>query len=197
MLVNLNDIVRVTVHGLGLDGQAIQNSYTMRNVGGNVVAASALEDFVDILEDLYALLSAFLSIGLVIQKITAINLTQQLDVGTGVFVDSTPGTNSSTVFPPQCAMGLNLSTDRLRVRGRKFFGLVTEDAADNAGVLTAAAILDLADVGNWMTANRVGINSTWQFGVKATSDGVFLPFTSYSVPVTVVTQRRRRRGVGG
>lgn len=196
MTVELNDILKVTVEGLGLSGQDVQNSYHIENRANAIADADAIDDLVEVLEALYQLLTAVLSVGLIIRDIRALNVTQTLDLGLGLFVDDTPGANAQTVMPPQNAMGISLATARLGVRGRKSFGLLGDDQADDEGVVLAASILDMADVGDYMTDIVVATNSSWSFGVLASADDAWLRFNSYTIPTTIVTQRRRRRGVG-
>ena len=196
MTVLLNDVVRATVEGEGASGQDLQNVYHIRNVNVAVTDAVAITDLITLLEALYTLLSAVLSTALVIRGVKFINFTQQADIGTGLFVDDTPGTNVGAILPPQIAAGLTLTTSRLSVRGRKYFGLLCEPEVDGLGVLTPSALLDLVDVGDVMTANQVEAGTTWQFGVHASFDAAWLPFLSFSTTTTAVTQRRRRRGVG-
>lgn len=196
MTVGFEDVVKVTVEGLGASGQDVQNVFHLQNTGSAITDADTIDDMVEVLESLYTLLAAVLSIVLIIRDIRVLNVTDAVDVGLGLFVDDTPGTNVLDVMPPQCSMGITLSTDRLKVRGRKFFGPTCDDQANNEGVVSAAALLDLADVGDHMTVEQVAVNSTWRYGVLASFDAVWLPFTGYVIPTTVVTQRRRRRGVG-
>ena len=196
MTVAVNDVVKVTVAGEGVDGQDIQNVYLIRNVGSAVTDAVAITDLVTLLEALYVLLQDILSILYIVRQINVINETQQADVGVGLFVDNTPGVDAGGTMPPQICAGITLTTDRLSVRGRKYFGLLTEGDVNNDGTLTGAAILDVADVGDYVTVNQVEAGTTWQFGVIATFDSAWLPFKSYAVSTSVITQRRRRRNIG-
>lgn len=196
MTVDVNDVVLAVVEGEGVDGQDVQNAYHIRNVNVAVTDAVAITDLISLLEALMTLLAAVISTLYVVRSIKVINVTQQSDVGTGLFVDDTPGTNTALAMPPQCAVGLTLTTQRLSVRGRKFYGIVGSNQATNDGVLGAPAILDLADVGDLMVVNQVEAGTTWQFGVIASLDAAWLPFLSYAVTTSVITQKRRRRGVG-
>lgn len=196
MTVQVNDIVRATVEGEGVDGQDIQNTFLIRNVNQAVTDAIAITDLITLLEALYSLLEDILSIAYVVRGVKFINHTQQADIGTGLFVDDTPGIDAGAAMPPQICAGITLTTGRLSVRGRKYFGLLVEADIDGGGILTPGAILDLADVGDVMTANQVEAGTTWQFGVEASLDSVWLPFQSYAISTSAVTQRRRRRGVG-
>lgn len=195
MSVGAGDVVRADVRGTWNATSAVQNTFHLQNTATAVDEADAIDDLVSILEALYVLLSNYLNILYVIDDIRAINETQSTDVGVGLFVDPTPGTQSSSAVL-QNAWGLSLDTARLNVRGRKFFGPATPNGYAQSGVLVANAILAMADVGDYMIAPRPATNSTWRFGVIASSDGAFLPFTNYGISPTVVTQRRRRLGVG-
>lgn len=196
MSVTTNDVVRVTVHGNFNSLIAIQNVWYLRNDGGLLADEEALEDFVEILEALYTLLAAILSTLLVIERIRAINLTQDTDVGQDLFVDDTPGTDSGTSGAPQVCYGINFATERLGSFGRKFFGPALEANLGTTGVLDAEALGDLADVGDFATSVQVATHSTWSIGILSTVTLGFLPFTSYSITPTGTTQRRRRLNVG-
>jgi len=196
MTVATGDVIRITVEGSGVGLQDIQNVWYAKLLTGDVSEATTLEDLRSLLEAMYALLSAILSVAWVIRDFKMLNITQNADVGTVLPVDATPGANVSFAQPPQLAYGLTLSTARLKARGRKFFGLVCADQVGSNGALDADAILDLADVGDYVTVARGATSSTWRFGIVSTVDDVFLPFTSYVIPTNVVTQRRRRQGVG-
>lgn len=197
MAVGAGDVVRVDVRGIFGGVTAIQNTFHLRNDGAATDEADVVDDMVEILEAAYALVSLLLKTLLVINDIRVINVTDNSDVGTGLFVDTTPGTDSGGQTVPQNAAGLILDTQRLASKGRKFIGPLATSQYSNTGLLVAAAVLDLADLGDYMVVARVATNSTWRFGIQSTLVGVgFLPFVSYGVSPTVVTQRRRRIGVG-
>lgn len=196
MAVGVGDIVRADVVALFNSVVTIENTFQLRNVGIEVDELDALDDIVDILEALYQLMAGILSTLYVVQRVRAINLTDDSDVGIGAFADVTPGTSSGTTMAPQVAYGLNLVTAKLGNRGRKFFGPVLEGGADNNGVLGSTALTSLADVGSLMITTQVETNSSWELGIRGTEDGVWRRFTGYGVTATCVTQRRRRLGVG-
>lgn len=195
MAVGAGDVVRADVRGRWNAQSAVQNTFHLQNTGSNVDEADAVDDLVAVLEALYALIGGLLSTLYVIQDVRIINVSDDTDVGIGLFVDDTPGTGGGNSVP-QNAYGLSLDTARLNVRGRKFFGPVVENGFSQSGVLVGSAITALADVGDYMITPQAEVNSTWRFGVMASSDGAFLPFLSYGISPTVVTQRRRRLGVG-
>jgi hypothetical protein len=196
MAVGAGDIVRADVRGIFNGVTAVQNSFHLRNDGTSVDEADAVDDIVELLEALYTLLSAFLNTLWVIQNIRVINESDNSDVGIGTFVDTTPG-NDSQEAVPQNAYGLILDTQRLASKGRKFFGPASGLGWTTGGLLNVDSVADLADMGDYMIVAQVATNSTWRFGILSTLDGVgFLPFIGYGISPTIVTQRRRRIGVG-
>lgn len=197
MTVGSGDVVRVSVEGQYNNVIEVVNVFHLRKVGGGEIdEADVIDDMVEILETLYQLLQNILSVLWVVQRVRVTNQSDDTDVGSGLFVDSTPGAVSTAIGVPQVAAGLTLTTSRLRHRGRKFFGPIPEALADPSGILTAASILTLADVGDLMTTQQSAVNGVWEFGIIANDTGLFLPFQSYSISTTAVTQRRRRLGVG-
>jgi len=196
MTVGLSDIARVTVVGSNNGLAGVQNVYQLRNVGSDVSEADALDDIVDVLEALYALLTDVLSVLYVISEIRAINQTDNSDIGAGVFADTTPGVDAGNRHPPQMAYVMSFLTGNLSSRGRKYFGPAMTGDADTQGLLSAGTLLDLADVGDYMTAQQVATNTTWEFGVFSSVGNVWRPFTGYSISLRLGVQRRRKIGVG-
>ncbi len=195
MVDNL-DVIKATVEGQWNSQQDFQNVYHLQYTGATITDAAAIASIIVFLEALMTLLDTALNVLYVVRDVRFLNVTQAADMGLGLFADATPGVGVGNALPPQNALGITLSTVRLNVRGRKFFGGFDEDIADEDGVLTGTMILELADVGDLMTTQQFGAGGAFDFGVIASFDGVFLPFLSYTIPTTVVTQRRRRLGVG-
>lgn len=196
MAVGSGHIVRATADFVYDNSSRVQNVFYLRNTGTSIAEADALDDLVSIIEALYQLLGGILMAVQVLQNLRVVNVTTDTDVGNGTFVDSTPGVEGGVGEPQQVAYGLTLYTARLRVRGRKFFGIVPNNEILGSGILTTNALTALADVGDYMSAPQTGPNNTWEFGVEAGSDGAWLAFSTYSISPTAVTQRRRRRGIG-
>ena len=196
MTVAVNDVLRVTVEGEGLSAQDIQNVFHIQNTNIPVDEADALDDLIEILEILYKLIGTSLSVLYVVRGIRVVNVTQGTDVGFATFVDDTPGTGVGGPLPPQNALGITLTTSALTSVGRKFFGLADEANVATDGTLNAPGLANMANVGNHMTAEQVATNTTWKYGLIRTFDAVFLTFLSFIVTTTIITQRRRRAGVG-
>lgn len=196
MAVSPGDVIRCDVRGSFNAVTAVQNTWFLRNDGASVDEADTIDDVIELLEGLYTLIGAILNVLWVINNVRVINVTDESDVGIGTFVDTTPGTLSATAAP-QNSFGLILDTTRLASKGRKFFGPAAANNFTQGGIVGATALAALADVGDEVIVAQVATNSTWRYGVMSTLDGVgFLPFVGYGISPTIVTQRRRRIGVG-
>lgn len=196
MAVGVGDICRVTVEGEGDSGQDVQTVFHIKNSGVSVDESDALDDLTEIIEVLYALFGTVLSVLYRLNAVRAVNVTDATDIGVKAPVQPFPGTGVGGPLPPQCALGLTLTTTALTSLGRKFFGLPDEAQIGTEGELNATALANMADVGDHMTEEQNAVNSDWQYGLIQTIGGAFLPFQNFTVTSTIVTQRRRRRGVG-
>ena len=197
MAVSQDDIVRATVEGRFDGVTAIQNTFHMiKTDSGDISEALALTDVIAVLEALYVAIGAILSTLYTITGVRAVNTTKATDIGFGFFTDATPGVDAGATQSPQVCYGMSFPTGALNIRGRKSFGPILEGAADNKGLISAGALLDLADLGDLAVATFVETSGDWVLGVIRTSTGLFLPFESYTISPTSTTQRRRRVGVG-
>lgn len=196
MTVAGGDVLRCTVEMHYETFGAIQNVYHLRNDGAQVSDTQAIADIIEALETLMVIITGICAVLQVVDGVRIINATTLSDVGFGTFVDDTPFTGTGLIFPTQVAAGLNLTTSRLNVVGRKYFGAVATGVLENGGIIASASLAVLALAGDEMTALFEAVNSDWRYGVIATLDSVFLPFQSYSMPTMAIIQRRRRLGVG-
>lgn len=196
MAVAVDDILRATLEMEYAGKGAIQNVFHMRNVGVSVTDEEGLDDVVELLEDICVLITLVIAAVQVVQGVRVINLTQDTDLGFGQFVDDTPFTGTGTILPKQACLGMNFYTARLGVVGRKFWGAPSTAGNQDAGTVAAATLAILGTAAEDMSDVMVATNSEYEFGVVATLDAAWLPFTSYSLPTTMITQRRRRTGVG-
>lgn len=199
MTVLIGDVVRATqeMH-YGTHGE-IQNVYHLQNITDNLTDEAALEDIIEILEDLAVVLAAVIALAQVVDGVRAINLTQSTDIGFGLFVDDTPYTGAGQITPLQDAVGINLHTGILGVFGRKYFGAIPVGVAGDGGLVESGSLAVLATAGGYMSSRWSATHSQWDMGVvrsKVGFEGDFEYFNAYSLPTTVITQRRRRAGVG-
>lgn len=198
MAVQPNDILRVTFLGAYDDQDDIQNVFTMQYQGIAAAAeADVLTDLIAVLEALYTILAPIIAALTAFDGIRVINQSQNSDVGTGPFVTLSSGSAGSDSSPLQVCYGVTLRTVDLSVRGRKFFGPPAEGLLGLAGVLAGGTTVPLANaIVHLITQQTAPSTRPYRYGVIRGVDGVFLPFTSGSVSGNVVTQRRRRQGVG-
>jgi len=175
---------------------AIQNVYHLRNFGATVTDEEALSDVIEILEALALLIVGVINVLQVVDGVRVVNVTAGEDVGFGTFTDDTPYTAAGLVLPTQVAAGLNLTTERLGVVGRKFFGVGSVSLINAGGIIQNDRLTELALAGEYLISLQVATETDWRFGVVASLDGEFLPFAGYSIPTMAIIQRRRRLGVG-
>lgn len=196
MTVFQTNVARATVDMDYLGATAIQNVFHLQLTTASLTEAEALDDIVEILEALYILIAAIIRATQTVQRIRAVNVTSNSDIGEGNFVDDTPFTSATGSTAPQVAYGITLTTPNLSIRGRKFFGVVVEDMIGESGNLTTTALNALGDVIDFMSGPIAASNGTWVFGVVRSVDGGFSIFNGGTVSLNAVTQRRRRVGVG-
>lgn len=196
MTVNTNDVLSLVAQGIVNGGHRADTTYKLQLQSGALDDADVLDDVAGIMLQVHNILEALLSVLLVINQIRVINLTQDVDLGSTVLSDTTPGEGAGLLAPHQIACGLVLTTARIGSVGKKFWPGFLSTAFENDGGLAATVEADLVDVGDYMTDLVVDANGSYRFGIVSTLDGVFLPFTGYVVPSTPWVQRRRRPGVG-
>lgn len=198
MTVQNNDVLRVDLEQQCPTANPIMNVYTMRLAGGGPVAeADVLTDLTVIFTALITLIKAVQSTALIYDIIRIINKTQDSEVGIIADFVLDTGDLASDLEPAQSAYGITLSTSRLASVGRKSIGGYESTGSLIGGIVVAARILDLADIGDHLTAQHVESGRTYEYGIDSVPAAAFLPFLTTSITPTVVTQRRRRIGVGG
>lgn len=196
MTVAADDVLRCTVEMNYESEGAVQNVYYLKNAGGSISDAAGIADVVEVLEALMNVLELLIAVLQVVEGIRIINATQGVDVGFGTLVDPTPFAGVGQVLPNQVAFGGTLHTARLGTVGRKFWGIPIVGLCSGSGIINAGSLTIMGNAMEDMTETYVATNSSWRYGLIATIDGVFLPFESYSLTTTAITQRRRRSGVG-
>lgn len=196
MSVAQDEIARVVADFRHDDRADVQNIWHMKLTTASLSDADALDDILELLEALYALLTTAIHALTIFNRIRAINASQNSDIGIAVPADTTPFAGSGDAAPLQTAYGLTMQTAKINIRGRKFFGCPTEAHLSSGGIVQGPAITSLGNVGDYVTSSQAATNGTWQFGVKSSLDGLFYPFVGYAISTTAITQRSRRIGVG-
>ena len=196
MAIPIGTILRCSVEGDWNNVSEIVNVYHIIKAAGSTDEADVLDDIIEILEALYVILGSALSTLYTINQVRVTRPLESLDVGTAFFVDDTPGTNGSETLPLQTALGATFFTQDLGVRGRKFWGPISEPVTGGGGQLTGTFPTVLADAIAFTIQHHSVTNGEYGIGVVRSADNAFLDFTSGVGSPTAVTQRRRRIGVG-
>lgn len=198
MAVNAGDIIGATVLSRFNNVSDVQNVYTVRVLSAvTTEEADVLEDLIDLFEALYTILAPIISVLTTFNGIRAVNRSALTDIGVADFSALTVGSAGGDSMPPQCCTGVTLYVPTLGRFGRKFIGVPSETNAGAAGLLAAGTITVAASFAAELLENQVAASgNVYQFGIGQDDGSDFLQFTSAAVTPTVVTQRRRRAGVG-
>lgn len=197
MTVQNNDVLRVDIGQTLPATNNMLNVYHMRlQAGGPVAEADVLTDLAVILQALANLIKVIQSTQLVYDIIKIINKTQSNEVGVLTTLLGQTGSLGADAEPAQIAYGITLSTTRLASVGRKFVPGTEESGNVNGGLLIAARIVSLGLIVTHLTAQQVNAGRTYEYGIDSVPALAFLPFQTGSITPTMVTQRRRRIGVG-
>lgn len=197
MTIQNADILRVDVVGAFDSTEDLVNSYQVRVTdGGPVAEAGALDDLKDFFDAIYQILKTIQHAVVVWEKIRAYNLTQNTLVGELSFDTPIAGTLAVTTQPPQFAGVVNFPTQWGRVTGRKYFGPLTKDASDADGILTAATLTALGNVGDAIIDAYTGTLIDFHVGYNSPKAMTFVGFNEVDVTSIPSSRRSRRAGVG-
>lgn len=194
--VTAGDIIRVDFVGSDGGSGDIINVYRFQCSGvGLHDEADVLDDILAWAEALALLLKLVVTATTTFVKIRAINLTTNGDIGEANMVTTTAGAAAGDDLPPTDCYVVTFTTDNLSIRGRKFFGMVSE-SLQSGSAIAAGALTDLADLAAFVMDPYAGGEFTYIPGVLSTVDSQFHQFENASVAVRTGTQRRRHRNVG-
>jgi hypothetical protein len=199
MTVILGDTVKVTARLKWANAVDIQNVFTARmTTGFDIPDDDAKADMMAWLELMYTEVIGAMPTNLVFEDADFFNLTQGVPMGIDFWPVLTTGTGGTTeIAATGVAAVITAFTGLSRVRGRKFFGPLTEAAID-AGVLNNATMTTMAAIiALWITP-FVGDTSgvTWTPGVWQRLTDTFAAFRDAVVRNIPGYQRRRKAGVG-
>lgn len=198
MAVLNNQILTVTnlaTHNLVDD---VQNVYTIQfGSSGAELEADVLDDLVAIFEALYTILAPIISVLTAFQGIRAVNRSGGTDIGSADFPTLTAGGASGQSSPNQVAYGVTFGTAALNRVGRKFIGVPSEGLVDGQGVIIGTALSALGNyAAEMLSLQEGGGDRTYLFGITDSEGANFRVFENATITPNVVTQRRRRAGVG-
>lgn len=195
--IQQNDLVRCDMLMEFDNADDIVNSYTLQLVSASTITPiQALDDLLAIMEKIAVILKLIATTLVTFERIRAINLTKNSDIGVRVFATTTAGTVAGDALPLQTAGVITLATDNLSIRGRKFFGGIPESSNSAGGLVGGGAVTQMGNIVTELLAEHVQTNGTWHFGVKSSKDLLFHRFLSGGVSTVYGTRRSRRKGIG-
>ena len=197
MTVAPNEIIEVTIEGDVSGVSDVVNVYQFQHTSASSISdADFLTDLAALLRALYDALKGLQSAVLTWRRIRARSITNpgtligELEFGTPVV-----GTSSSSMTPTNAAL-VSFPTNISRVVPRKYIPLASE-WFDADGDLLAGAISALTTFKGTLLDTLTGTSGhTYVMGYKSAKTGTWILPISGAVTPTVVTQRRRRKGVG-
>lgn len=196
---NLNafDLIQV-VCTFAQAGQVLRNIYHLVSDGA-INEDEVLPDVAEYFDELYDLIDAIQSDGLVYTDIAAMNLTTNVDYGTITWPTLTAGgLGAGGQLMTQAAGLLTLPTDIPRKRGRKYIPGLTEDHL-SGGLFDSSVTNALGDIGDFLLQGHVyTAGPLWRYVVYGTTAAVTSARRPTAAIVTNVpsTLVRRRIGVG-
>lgn len=197
MATNQFDIFEVTARAEFNAAEDVTNVFQFQYLDApSITEAVTVTDILNIIEQVYAILDAAMSVLLLFQDIRIANLTQVTLLGVHPWPTLTGGAEVNPPTAPGVALLTNFSTVVPRVGMRKFWGVFTDGNSDPDGTFSAALQGAGASAAALMLLPMTGPVGNYQFGYLSPKTAAF------EVPVGSVTsevpayQRRRRQGRG-
>lgn len=195
--IQQNDVVRCDMLMEFDAADDLVNTYTLQLTSAiTVTPTQALDDLLTIMEKIAVILKTITTVLVAFERIRAINLTRNADIGVAPFVVTTAGTIAGDALPLQAAGIITLATDNLSIRGRKFYGGMPESSNSGGGLVGAGAVTALGNIATELTSTHVQTFGTWEIGVLSSVDGLFHDFRSATVSTIYGTRKSRRLGIG-
>jgi len=197
MAVAPNDVVRIDVIGDFTGTEDLVNSYQFQHTSGTSISdADFLTDWVALLRALYDAIKALWNANVIWRRIRAQNITTGALVGEQSFSSDVVGSGAGTFMAIQNSGLISFKTSIPRVVTRKYFPLHNTQY-DATSKVVAGAVTLLNTFGSALLVTQTGVSGhTYRYGFKSPKTGNFELPLSRVVSPTVVTQRRRRPGVG-
>lgn len=191
------DITRVDVIGDMGGTNLIVNTYQFRYESGTVATDSEfVTDMLELLRALYDAAKSLWTAVVVFRRIRAYNLTAGTLLGEADFSTPVTGTAGGEQGAFQSAGLISFKTTLSRVVMRKYLPIAEASIGTSSNLIPASVTL-LQAFGSALLPPMVATSGrTYRFGYLSGKAGGFIAPTSRTVSGTVVTQRRRRPGVG-
>jgi hypothetical protein len=158
--------------------------------------AQVLDDLISLLESIVTIMKNLATAITVWRRIRVQNISNNTLIGERAFTAPIAGLVSGNPAPPGVAALLSLKTNIPRVVMRKYIGVLPQSTITATGVIAAASVTHLNNLGNFLMSSQIKTNGTWSYGYLSPKTAGFVrpvSFLSSSVPAY---QRRRRQGRG-
>jgi len=175
----------------------IVNVYQFRSEGVlTLTDEEGIDDVIEFLEVIYAIWNVIQSALNLYRDIRVRNVTQDIVYGVFPWPNLVAGLSNTNPLPGGNAMLINFSTGMPRVTPRKYFGAMTLDEIDATGSLTAATIVEGADIATLLLEEYIATNGLWRYGYFSPKTSAFQIPTAGVVEDVVAYPRRRKAGRG-
>lgn len=197
MVANLADVCRVDVIGARNDTDLLVNAYQFQKLTSSSEAdADVLDDFIEIMEDIYTYLKVISTVITVWKRISVFNITKQEIVGEQSFSPEIEGTMGNDANAGQVCAVVNFPTNVARVTMRKYWGPVGEAGLDSDGLLNATVSSAIASAADLLINPYEASNAIWKHGYLSPKVGAWKASTTANWSTVPGTLRSRKAGVG-
>jgi gamma-glutamyltranspeptidase len=197
MAIAPNEVIEIAVLGRLSGSDDIVNVYQVQHTSGSSITEDDfLNDWIALFRALYDAIKAIFTAAVVWQKIRARSVTNPgVLIGERNFSSDVVGTAGGTMSPTNAAL-ISLKSNIARVVPRKYLPIAS-GSYDADGDIVAGTITLLNTFGSALITPQTGLSThTYRFGYFSPKTNTFVVPLSRVVTPTVVTQRRRRKGVG-
>lgn len=197
MSVLPNEVVRADVF-MTFDGtdRMMNNFQFMKTSVGTATDSDVLDDILEVMETLYAIIDQVITILVAFDKIRVTNVTTGAVIGEIDFATILAGTQAGDSLAPGLCPVANFGTAVPKVVLRKFFPPPSEASNDTDGRFGSGGLADYALLLAALLLPRVATNDTWQYGYLSPKAAAFVTPTSASMQNVFGYQRRRKQGRG-
>ena len=163
---------------------------------GSQADALTIVDILTIIESVYSIINAAMSILQVYRDVRIANKTQGTILGTFGFLTLTAGSNASPPVAPGVCFLVSWNTPVPRVGMRKYYGVMTEANTDADGTWSSGLVAVGTTIGALLASPLGGPTGNYLFGYLSPKTGIFELPTGVLVTDIPAYQRRRRQGRG-
>lgn len=163
---------------------------------GEISNADVIEDMLDVVADIILVLKALVNVLTVFQAIRVKNITDNELLGLVPLPVPIAGTGTGDSEAPGVATLMWFPTGVPHVMGRKFFGTLPESVIGSDAKFTSGHMTNIAAVASVLVNPFTAPNGTYQYGIKSTKTGTWIPFLTAAWENVPAYQRRRRQGRG-